>query len=88
MSYISIEVDLDDIYSEMGSRDKKTIAQWLYDDGILDDHSDPEIRKMVRGDVESDGEKYLRDDLTKIWNSYYQLTKEEEEVIQKIANRL
>ena len=88
MSYISIEVDLDDIYSEMGSRDKKIIAQWLYDDGILDDHSDPEIRKMVRGDVESDGEKYLRDDLTKIWNSYYQLTKEEEEVIQKIANRL
>jgi len=88
MSYISIDIDLDDIYSEMNRRDKQTIAQWLYEDDVLDSHSNPEIRKMVRGDGESDGEKYLRDNLTKIWDSYYQLTKEEEEVIQKIANRL
>jgi hypothetical protein len=88
MSSIRVYVDLDNVYDEMDRHDKKTIAEWLHEDGVLDNHPNPEIRKMVRGDVESDGEKYLRDDLTKIWNSYYQLTKEEEEVIQKIANRL
>jgi hypothetical protein len=34
------------------------------------------------------GEKYLKDDLTKIWNSYYQLTNEEELLIKQIANKL
>ena len=88
MSYISIEVDLDDIYSEMNHRDKQTMAQWLYEDDVLDSHSNPEIRKMVRGDQESNGEKELRDNLTKIWNSYHRLTNEEDLLIKQIANRL
>jgi hypothetical protein len=88
MSSIRVYVDLDNVYDEMDRHDKKTIAEWLYEDGILDTHPNPEIRKMVRGDQESIVEKYLRDDLMKIWNSYYQLTNEEEEIIEKIANRL
>jgi len=88
MSSIRVYVDLDNVYDEMDRHDKKTIAEWLYEDGILDTHPNPEIRKMVRGDQESIVEKYLRDDLMKIWNSYYQLTNEEEEIIKKIANRL
>jgi len=88
MSYVRIDVDLDEVYDQMGRRDKHNMAEWLYEDGILDTHTNPEIRKMVRGDEESNGEKYLRDDLTKIWNSYYQLTCEEELLIKQIANRL
>jgi hypothetical protein len=48
----------------------------------------PEIRKIVRGDDESQGEKELRDNLTKLWNSYYLLTSEEEEIIKKLSSRL
>ena len=88
MSYINLHVDLDDIYNDMDRHDKQAMAEWLHDDGILDKHPNPEIRKMVRGDEESNGEKYLRDDLTKIWNSYYQLTCEEELLIKQIANKL
>jgi hypothetical protein len=34
MTYIRIDVDLDDIYNEMDRHDKRTIAEWLHDDGI------------------------------------------------------
>ena len=88
MTYIRIDVDLDDVYNEMDRHDKRTIAEWLHDDGILETHPNPEIRKVVRGDNESQGEKDLRDNLTKIWNSYYLLTSEEEEIIKKLSIRL
>jgi hypothetical protein len=87
MTYIRIDVDLDDVYNEMDRHDKRTIAEWLYDDGILQSHTNPEIRKVVRGDDESQGEKELRDNLSKIWKSYYQLSNEEEEIIKKISSR-
>lgn len=88
MAWIRIDVDLDDVYNEMDRRDKQTMADWLFDDGILESHPNPEIRKVLRGDEESPGEKELRDNLTKVWNSYYLLTTEEEELIKKISNRL
>lgn len=88
MSSIRVYVDLDDVYDEMDRHDKQTIAEWLYDDGILGRHPNAEIRKMVRGDEESNGEKELRDNLSKIWNSYYRLTNEEELLIKQIASKL
>jgi len=87
MPYIRIDVDLDDVYNEMDRHDKRTIAEWLHEDGVLETHPNPEIRKIVRGDNESQGEKELRDNLTKIWNSYYLLTSEEEEIIKKLSSR-
>jgi len=88
MSYIRIDVDLDEVYNEMGREDKRTMAEWLHDDGILEKHPNPEIRKVVRGDDESFGEKELRDNLTKLWNGHYQLSTEDEEIIKTIANKL
>lgn len=88
MGSIRVYVDLDDVYDEMDRHDKQTIAEWLYDDGILGRHPNAEIRKMVRGDEESNGEKELRDNLSKIWNSYYRLTNEEELLIKQIASKL
>jgi hypothetical protein len=88
MSWIRIDVDLDNIYNEIDREDKRTIAEWLYDDGILQSHTNPEIRKIVRGDNESQGEKELRDNLTKIWNSYYRLSTEDEEIIKKLSSKL
>jgi hypothetical protein len=88
MSYVRIDVDLDEVYDQMGRRDKHNMAEWLYEDGILDTHPNAEIRKIVRGGEESNGEKELRDNLSKIWNSYHRLTNEEELLIKQIANRL
>jgi hypothetical protein len=87
MSSVRVYVDLDDVYDEMDRSDKRTMAQWLHDDGILESHPNPEIRKVVRGDEESQGEKELRDNLTKLWNVYYRMTKEDEELIKKIVDK-
>jgi hypothetical protein len=88
MAYVRVDVDLDDVYNEMDRRDKQLMAEWLHDDGILDKHPNPEIRKVVRGDDESLGESELRDNLTKLWNGYYRISKEDEEIIKQISNKL
>jgi hypothetical protein len=87
MTYIRIDVDLDDVYREMDLHDKRTIAEWLYDDGILQSHTNPELRKVVRGDNESQGERELRDNLTKIWNSYYQMNDDELSKVEEISKK-
>ena len=88
MSWVRIDVDLDEVYGEMSRTDKRDMAEWLHDDGILESHPNPEIRKVVRGDDESFGEKELMDNLTKLWNGHYQLSTEDEEIIKQIATKL
>lgn len=88
MSYINVTVDLDEVYNQMGKYDKRDMAEWLYEDGILDTHPNPEIRKLIRGNEESQGEKELRDVLDKLWNAYHRLSNEDELLIKQIANKL
>ena len=88
MSYINVTVDLDEVYNQMGKYDKRDMAEWLYEDGILNTHPNPEIKKLIRGNEESNGEKDLRDNLSKLWNSYHRLSNEDELLIKQIANKL
>jgi hypothetical protein len=88
MPYIRIDIDLEEIYNEMDRHDKREMAGWLFDDGVLDSHPNPEIRKLVRGEEDSLGEKEFKDSLDKLWNAYHRLSKEEEELIKQIADRL
>ena len=87
MPYVRIDIDLDEIYGEMDRHDKREMASWLFDDGVLGSHPNPEIRTFVR-DKESQGEKELRDSLTKLWNAYHRLSNEDELLIKQIANKL
>lgn len=87
MPYINLHVDLDEIYDEMDRSDKREMAKWLFDDGILQKHPNPEIRKVVRGDEESNGEKELRDNLTKLWNSYYRMSNEDILLIEQLSKK-
>jgi hypothetical protein len=85
MKSISIDIDLDDIYSEMGTSDCKEMTEWLYEDGYLDKYLERERAKNLTS-------------LTNGWNwkevcyklsiSQLRLTNEEEEIIKKIADRL
>ena len=72
----------------MDRHDKREMAGWLFDDGFLGSHPNPEIRKLVRGEEESQGEKELRDNLLKIWDSYHRLSNEQELLIKQIADKL
>jgi hypothetical protein len=88
MSWVSIDVDLDDVYNEMSRWDKENMAEWLMDDGILNNHPNSKIRETTRNTNESPGEEQYRNDLTKIWNSFYQLSNEDIEIIKNIANKI
>ena len=88
MPYININVDLDEIYDEMTRYDKEEMAEWLLDDGILENHKNLNIRKLVRGNEESFDEEQFRNNLTKLWSNFYQLSNEDEEIIKIIANKL
>lgn len=87
MPYLRLHVDLDEIYDDMDRSDKRQMTEWLHEDGILESHPNTEIRRLVRGKEESPGEAELRDNLLKLWNTHYQLSNEEEEIIKKIASR-
>ena len=88
MPYIRLHVDLDEIYDDMDRSDKREMAEWLFDDGILSSHPNPKIRKLVRGEEESIGEKEFKDALEKLWNAYHRLSNEDELLIKQIANKL
>ena len=88
MPYVRIDIDLDEIYDEMDRHDKREMASWLFDDGVLGSHPNAEIRKLVRDENDSLGEKELKNALEKLWNAYHRLSNEDELLIKQIANKL
>ena len=84
-SSISIDVDLDDIYSEMSTRDCKEITSWLYDDGYLEEYLEKERAKNLTSTVNGWSWQEI---CNKLYNNQLRLTNEEEEIIKKIADRL
>ena len=79
MSWISIDVDIDDIISSMSSYDKQRMVNDLYDGGWV-----------AAKDKESDYNKpetELDEACLKLFSNAWRLTKEEEEYIINIAKR-
>ena len=83
---ISIDIDLDDIYSGMGSGDCKEMTEWLYTDGYLDTYLERERAKNLTSST-ADGWNW-KEVCHKLSISQLRLTNEEEEIIKKIADRL
>lgn len=82
---ISVDIDLDDIYAEMGSGDCKEMASWLYEDGYLDWYLERERAKNLTSHTNGWDWKGI---CNKLFNNQLRLTNEEEEIIKKIADRL
>jgi len=78
MSYISIDIDIDDIISSMGSYDKQMMVDELYDDGY--------IAKKASEASSTDDE--WNDQVHKLFNNKWRLSKEDEETILKITNKI
>ena len=84
-STVSVDVDLDDVYSEMSSSDCKEMTDWLYDDGYLDKYLEKERAKNLTSTINGWSWKEV---CHKLSISQLRLTNEEEEIIKKIADRL
>jgi len=97
MGYLSVDVDIDDIIWSLSSREKKDLLIEL-----IDSLSEQEIKKLLekinhpdkktfileyvsekKSSIEMDFHKNLSD----LAKSYLQITKEEEEIIEKIAKK-
>jgi len=82
---ISFDIDLDEVYSEMGSRDCKEMASWLLEDGYLDEYLEKEKNKNLTSHVTGWSWEEI---CHKLSINQLRLTNEEEEIIKKIADRL
>ena len=78
MSFISIDIDIDDIISSMGSYDKQMMVDELYDDGY--------VAKKNTSERNSDDE--WNEQVNKLFNNKWRLSKEDEETILKITKKL
>ena len=79
MSWISIDVQYDDIISSMGSYDKQKMVDELYDDGY--------VAKQVKQVIDEDLDEWDTA-ILKLKGNKWRLTKEDEETILRITNKI
>lgn len=81
MATISIDVDLDDIYWDLHSREKRELALMLEEDGFCIPVSRNDSKTSVLDDMWSE-------QISKLLTARLQLTKEQEQTILEITKNL
>lgn len=81
MSWITVDVDLDEVYSQMRDRDKDRMVDWLKEDGYLTQR-DTEYEENTHP-----LQDIFNESIDKIRNSYHLLSSEERELIESIAKK-
>ena len=82
MSWISIDVDLDDIYDNMGSYEKRKMAEWLDDDGYIPEPEGCDIPPST-----SLLESQFHDKLIGLSSKFYSMSNEEIEIIENLYKK-
>jgi hypothetical protein len=83
MGYINVDVDIDDVLWGMSSYEKQQLADDLYEDGYVPkklQHLDPENQSPHSLDFDEQVQKLI--------GNSWRLSKEDEETILKITNKL
>jgi len=81
MSYISIDVDLDDVYMAMGHRNKQAMIEWLKED----DYIKEEGRDIPPST--SSLESQFHDKLIGLSSKFYSMSNEEVELIENLYKK-
>lgn len=83
MSYVSVDIDIDDFLSNCSSWDIKQIIESLIEDGHL-----PEtvITKVSKHQM-TPGEELHMENCQKIADKYYQMSNEETALIEQLAKK-
>ena len=74
----SIDIDIDDILYSLTSYEKQQLADELYEDGYL----------AKKDDAEKSTDDEWNEQVNKLFNNKWRLSKEDEETILKITNKL
>lgn len=82
MTWISIDVDIDDILYNLSDREKQKLVDELYDDGF--------VQTQISTDDSNDNllDVMWKESVTKLLNNRHMLTSEDEEIIKKISNKI
>jgi hypothetical protein len=89
MAYIQVDIDVDDFYDDLSSRDKQELINLLKDDGYLE--SNRLVEAIDDVDYEFEGSPLDHEwhtMISKINKSRYQLTKEQEQLLINLAKSL
>lgn len=78
MSFINIDIDIDDIISSMSSYDKQMMADELYEDGYI----------AKKDDSEKSTDDEWNESVNKLFNNKWRLSKEDEETILQITKKI
>lgn len=81
MSWITVDVELDEVYSQMRDRDKQLIIDWLKEDGYLTKR-DTEFEENTHPLHET-----FNETINKIKQSYHILSSDEKDLIEQIAKK-
>jgi hypothetical protein len=85
-TYDDVEVDLDDVISELSTMETQQLVDELYDEGYYQ----TELEKELMSDDDSTvslNEQFFRRELSKIRANYLNLTNSEIQIIEGIAKR-
>lgn len=79
MPYVNIHVDLEDVYDDLSKSEKEMLVDWLEQDDIL-----PTIKVSNYSGLMN---QEFNDVCSKLAQSYYRMSKEDEELIVKIMKK-
>jgi len=79
MAYVNVHVDLEDIYDDLSKREKEMLVDWLERDDVLPTVATSSYNGIMNQD--------FNDVCSKLTQSYYKMSKEDEETILKIMNK-
>jgi len=79
---ISIDIDLDDVYYQMGSYDKEEMVRWLAEDGYVD-HKEVVAWPGAANSTEAD----LLQAIKAVWDNRLVLDNNDIAILNRIANK-
>lgn len=79
MAYINVNIDLEDIYDDLSKKEKEMLVDWLEQDGVLPTVAVSSYNGIMNQD--------FNDVCSKLAQSYYRMSKEDEETILKIMKK-
>lgn len=86
MAWISIDIDLYEVYDELRKNDKQQLAEWLYEDGVLENHNDLKIRQIFNK-KDSFMEEQHKLNLSKLWDKYSVMSDDDLKLIEELSKK-
>lgn len=93
MSYITIDVDIDDVINSMGRWERRELLQSLQEDGYIpkectiDNDGTVNLPSYMQKKIDESNNNEFNLSIQKLYNNGWKLTAEEEQYIINIAKR-